>query len=67
VIGLKNKKNKTKLNDETLRLEGIDLADDVELSTYIDARERYDYLQSKYDRIVADNYEKNKYNDKSKK
>ena len=52
---------------DILRLEGIDLADDVELSTYIDARERYDYLQSKYDRIVADNYEKNKYNDKSKK
>lgn len=57
---MKNKKDKTKLNDETLRLEGIDLAEDVELGTYIDARERYDYLNREYDQIVFDHYEKNK-------
>ena len=60
MIYLKNRKNKTKLNDETLRLEGVDLIDDIELATYIDARERYDYLHREYEEIVADNYEKTK-------
>ncbi len=57
---MKDKKNKTKLNDENLRLKGIDLADDIELGTYIDARERYDYLNNEYDQIVEEKYQKNK-------
>ena len=63
---MKNKKIKTKLNDETLRLEGIDFAGDIELGTYIDARERYDYLNGEYDRMVANNYEKAKSKEKNK-
>lgn len=66
MIVLKNKKIKTKLNDETLRLEGIDFAGDIELGTYIDARERYDYLNGEYDRMVANNYEKAKSKEKNK-
>ncbi len=57
---MRDKKNKTKLNDETLRVKGIDLIDDIELGTYIDARERYDYLNREYDQIVEENYQKNK-------
>jgi hypothetical protein len=64
VIYLNNKKTKTKLNDEILRLEGDDLGDDVEFATYIDARERYDYLNYEYDQIVANNYEKTKNKEK---
>lgn len=61
---MNNKKTKTKLNDEVLRLEGDDLGDDVEFATYIDARERYDYLNYEYDQIVANNYEKTKNKEK---
>ncbi len=61
---MNNKKTKTKLNDEILRLEGDDLGDDVEFATYIDARERYDYLNYEYDQIVANNYEKTKNKEK---
>lgn len=59
---LKHQKNKKKKTDlDTIELnKDLDLAGDVEFATYIDARERYDYLHSKYERIVRDNYLKNK-------
>lgn len=55
-----NKKNKniTKLKNETLLNNNRDLINDVELATYIDARERYDRLHQEYEQHVIDNYEK---------
>ena len=45
-------KQKQKINNK------IDLINDIELATYIDARERYDRLHQEYEQHVIDNYEK---------
>lgn len=50
---MNKRKNKSKLNNETLLITNRDLINDVELATYVDARERYDYLQH-----VEDDYNK---------
>lgn len=54
----KKKQNKSKLNDETLLITDRDLVNDVELATYIDARERYDRLHQEYAQHVEDDYKR---------
>lgn len=58
VIYLNKRKYKSKLNDETLLITDRDLINDVELATYIDARERYDRLHQEYAQHVEDDYNK---------
>ncbi len=51
-------RRKSKLNNEALLITNRDLINDVELATYVDARERYDYLQQEYSQHVEDDYNK---------
>ncbi len=49
---------KKKKKDEKILDTDRDLINDIELATYIDARERYDWLNQEYEQHVIDDYEK---------